>query len=485
MKKDDVEKSPHRQWAEFRFSVIGQLLAAPPKAGELALELRKLAEKSWQHPKSGMEMRLGLSTIEGWYYVAKNELRDPLARLRSKPRSDLGKSRRVNSEVAEILKKQYSEYPSWAYRLHSDNLLAELKTSPHLGKAPSYQTVRRFMKAHGFRKKRKPRNATEADSINNFERREVRSYEVEFVNALWHFDYHHGSFKVLDEQGVWVVPNLMGIFDDHSRLCCHMQWYTHETSENLVHAFSQAIMKRGLPRKAHSDNGSAMICEEFRSGLARLSPAAVNTLPYSPYQNGKCEHSWTKVEGRLMAMLGNYKDLTMKLLNDITQAWVEMEYNRQIHRETGERPIDRFINGKNVGLASPSPEILRQAFRREVKRIQRRSDGTIALENLRFEIPSRFRHMEDIFVRYASWNLSFVHLIDFRTGEEVCRIYPIDKAQNADGRRRLRDEPVIIARPEPTAILPPLLKNIVDEYMSLGLRPAYLPKSNEEKCDEQ
>ena len=32
---------------------------------------------------------------------------------------------------------------------------------------------------------------------HRFENREIRSYESQYVNALWHLDFHHGSFRVL------------------------------------------------------------------------------------------------------------------------------------------------------------------------------------------------------------------------------------------------------------------------------------------------
>jgi len=46
-----MKKSNRRQWALFRFQVVGQLLAAPPRVrGELRQEIDKLAERSWSHP---------------------------------------------------------------------------------------------------------------------------------------------------------------------------------------------------------------------------------------------------------------------------------------------------------------------------------------------------------------------------------------------------------------------------------------------------
>src|SRR6516164_10323579 len=133
--------------------------------------------------------------------------------------------------------------------------------------------------------------------------REVRSYEAEYVNGLWHWDCHYGSRKVLDRRGEWRTPILFGVLDDHSRLACHLQWYWSECAENIMHGLSQAMLKRGLPRAAMSDNGSAMTATEISEGLVRLGILHQTTLPYSPYQNGKQEVLWGSVEGRLMAML--------------------------------------------------------------------------------------------------------------------------------------------------------------------------------------
>lgn len=87
--------------------------------------------------------------------------------------------------------------------------------------------------------------------------------------------------------GHWCTPLLLGVIDDHSRLICHLQRYFDETAETLVHGLSQALQKRGLPRALMSDNGAAMVAEEFTAGLHTLGIVHETTPPYSPYQNAK------------------------------------------------------------------------------------------------------------------------------------------------------------------------------------------------------
>ena len=54
------EVSDRDQWARFRFSVIGPLLAAPPAGGELQQALQELAAREYQHPLSKRPITLGV-----------------------------------------------------------------------------------------------------------------------------------------------------------------------------------------------------------------------------------------------------------------------------------------------------------------------------------------------------------------------------------------------------------------------------------------
>jgi putative transposase len=473
-------------WARFRFSVVGSLLSSPPASGALGQAIRSLAEKTWSHPVTGRDVRIAANTIARWYYMALRQPDDPVGALRRAVRKDCGKIS-LAAALAERLHLQYADHPDWSYQLHYDNLAALVKANPSLGRLPSYSTIKRFMQAHGWVRRPRLRPGTRPGEVIAEARRqarEIRSYEATHVGALWHLDFHHGSLKVLTPSGQWLRPIALGILDDHSRLCCHVQWYLSETAEDLVHGLSQAIQKRGLPRALLTDNGAAMVAEEVTEGLLRLGIVHEHTLPYSPYQNGKQESFWGTLEGRLMKMLDGVKELTLELLNEATQAWMEIEYNRAVHRETSCSPVERFARAPDVLRISPASESLRNAFRLETKRRQRQSDGTISLEGVRFEIPARYRHFRDVTVRYARWDLGRIDLVDGRNGTVLAPIYPLDRTANADGRRAAI-EPAggnVLPRVQPSAAseLPPLLKRILQEYSATGMPPAYLPKKSQE-----
>lgn len=66
------------------------------------------------------------------------------------------------------------------------------------------------------------------------------------------------------------------------------------------------------------------------------------------------------------------------------------------------------------------------AFTIQESRVQRKSDGTLQIKGVRFEVPSRFRHFDRLYVRYQSWNLSRAWLVDERDSTLLA------------GKRRLR-----------------------------------------------
>ena len=470
---------PHEQWARFRFSVVGPLLAAPPERGELQGRLAELAAQKWRHPTTSQWTSFGRSTIERWYYLALKEKQDPVSVLRRKVRSDQGQHPALSAPLREALVAQYHQHPHWSYQLHADNLAVVAGQQPAWGAMPAYASIRRFLKAHGLFKRRRlgPAHSPGARAAEHrFASREIRSYESQYVNALWHLDFHHGSVRVLLERGQWAYPLLLGVLDDHSRLCCHAQWYLREGAEELGHGLSQAFQKRALPRALMSDNGSAMLAAETVQGLARLGIVHETTLPYSPYQNGKQEVFWVQIEGRLLPMLEGVAALTLGALNEATQAWAEMEYNRKPHSELGQSPLQCYLHHKDVGRPCPNSEPLRLAFTAEEGRRVRRSDGTVSLNGVRFELPSRYGHFESVTLRAAAWDLRHVYLADPHTGALLGRLYPLDKQKNADGRRALKASPAgPPATPVPTTMAP-LLQKLIKDYATTGLPPAYLPK---------
>jgi transposase InsO family protein len=471
------EDTPARvRWARLRFSIIGPLLASPAEAGDLAARLDDLAALTYAHPSTGGRVRFARSTIERWYYAAKNEPRDPLRALERKVHGRAGLHVSIGPKLAEVIRAQHAAHPRWTCQLHVDNLKAQARVDPSIGPVPSRMTLSRYRQSQGLVRSKAKRTALSGD----FVAREVRCFEVSHVGGLWHLDFHVGSRRVVELDGSWVQAHLFGMLDDRSRVGCHLQWYRAEAAQTLVHGLCQGIQKRGIPRALLTDNGSAMLAAETTEGLSRLGIVHHTTLPYTPEQNAKQESFWGQIEGRLLPMLEGVPDLTLELLNRATLAWLELEYNRKAHSEIGTTPLARFLEGPSVLRPSPSSEQLRRAFRREEIRTQRRSDGTVSIDGVRFEIPSRYRTLARPTVRWSSWDLSIADLVDGRTGVHLTTLMPVDKEKNADALRRVVDaEPDVAQTPAPSGIAP-LLRELMSDYAATGLPPAYVPLGRKE-----
>jgi transposase len=265
-----------------------------------------------------------------------------------------------------------------------------------------------------------------------------------------------------------------------------LRFYLGAHMENFLRGHVGALSAWGsCPRVALYGNLKSAVLERQGSGI-RFHPtllALAGHYRFDPRpvavargnENAKQESFWGRVGGRLMAMLEGEASLTLDVLNQATQAWVEQEYHRHCHSELEVTPLQRYLAGPNVRRDCPASTTLSAAFQFEVSRRQRRSDGTLSLEGTRFEIPARYRHLERVHLRYARWDLTQVDLVDPRIGTILCPLKPLDKSANADSQRRRLIPPAADRSFLPPTGMAPLLGQLLADYAATGLPPAYLP----------
>ena len=69
--QESSSPSPQERMAQFKFSIVGPLLASPPERGALAVALDDLAAKTWRDPQTGEPTTYARSTIERWSRCSK------------------------------------------------------------------------------------------------------------------------------------------------------------------------------------------------------------------------------------------------------------------------------------------------------------------------------------------------------------------------------------------------------------------------------
>jgi putative transposase len=186
---EDRREAARVRWAQLRFSIVGTLLSSPPKLGELKALLRELAKKPYTLPTREEVVYFAATTIERWYYRARETDR-PIVALERKVPKHAGGHPSVSSALGTAIERLYRQHPTWSYQLHYDNLQTLARQDASLGVLPSYPTVRRYMQSCGllrqrFRRSRKERDAAAAVEV---QARETRSYEHAYVHGLWHLD---------------------------------------------------------------------------------------------------------------------------------------------------------------------------------------------------------------------------------------------------------------------------------------------------------
>lgn len=160
--------------------------------------LDQLAQRTWTHPINGTALHYSASTIERWLYRAR-DAQDPVSALRTDRRTDAGRHRQISPALSEQLWALDRQYPGWTMQLLYDNLVVVCEEDNDLPSPPSYSTVRRYLKAQGWHRRRSVSNLRPGQ-VKAQERREaveVRSYEALYPDSLWHLDFHVCSRSVL------------------------------------------------------------------------------------------------------------------------------------------------------------------------------------------------------------------------------------------------------------------------------------------------
>jgi hypothetical protein len=129
----------------------------------------------------------------------------------------------------------------------------------------------------------------------------------------------------------------------------------------------------------------------------------------------------------------------------------------------------RFMRSQVAGRVGKSPRELTIPLPAQIRRIRRSKTAPAVASN-------QYRHLARLEVRYATWDLTQVHLVDERLGKVLCRLFPQDKTANANGLRRSLEPVSAEPAAAPASGMAPLLARLIERQAATGLPPAYLVK---------
>jgi len=358
-----MEEKKKREIATFRFGVISDFVVSQKlERGEREKLLLEKANRPWTIPYS-RRSRISASTLVSWIRRYERSGRK-LESLYPQGRGDMGQSRVLDEEVAQMVIRLRKELPRASVRV----LIAELKSRKVIEawSRVSPTTIYRFLKAQGL------------GDVPQGVPKDRRRFEAEWPNDLWQSDMMYGpTVKV---EGRQRKTFLFAFLDDMSRLVPHGQFYLSERLESYLDCLRQALLRRGLPRKLYVDNGPTFRSQHLSQITASLGIALIHSTPYQPEGRGKIERWFRTVREQFLSRWAgeDIADLNQRFLS-----WLET-YHQNPHAVTGQTPRERFSS--HLECLRPVPAHLEDFFRkRAMRKVEK--DRTVALNSRLYEAP--------------------------------------------------------------------------------------------------
>lgn len=327
----------------FRYQLIREAADAAHSPKTRGKMVRELATAEHIDP-FGARVRVSRQSIDRWIRDWRSGGFDALV---PNPRQCTPRTPAEVLELAVALRRENPDRTAAAIR-------RILRTQ--LGWAPDERTLQRYFGRLGLT------GPTVAASAPVFGR-----FEAGAPNDLWTGDALHGIAIAARK------TYLFAFIDDHSRLLAGYRWGYAEDTVRLAAALRPALASRGVPKAIYVDNGSAYLDRWLLRACAKLGVRLVHSTPARPEGRGKIERFFRTVREQFLVEItgeagapGRHHVADLAELNRLFSAWVETQYHRTVHSETGHRPLDRWSTGAPFPL--PTPAALTEAFLWEEQR---------------------------------------------------------------------------------------------------------------------
>lgn len=343
---DEGILDPRLKKALCRYEVISSYIATQPKRGQRKKLLEDLAALQWTDER-GEPMKVEAETIRSWL---RRYRKWGLSGLMDKTRARRG-VQSLSPEQVELVCQLKREVPERSL----DRIITiaeEMKLiEPEVLRR---STLHRVLKAEGLSARRG--RVPDAHDLDR--------YESLAPNATWQSDMLVGPWLPDPEQpGKMRRAYLYAFIDDHSRLLLHGRFSFKGDLPALEMVFRRCLQKWGLPARVYYDNGQVYRSDHMKQIVATLGiHRIVFTQPYRPMGHGKIEALNQYIRSAFLSELAASPRLvTLDAINEAFIAWADEQYNRRLHSETQQTPLDRWRRGVDkVGYADD--EALRQAF---------------------------------------------------------------------------------------------------------------------------
>ena len=345
-----------------KFSIISPIING--QVTSIGQYCAMAADTPIEMPHYGIR-RYSPKTLASWY---SDYIKEGLDALKPKARADKGGTRKITSELEDILLSKRLDNPRAPITVIYDLLLNEGIIT---GSDISLSTVTRFYNRAG--------KASAADE----RQKELRRFAHETVNQLWQTDVMYGPYIRVD--GRKQQTYLMAYIDDSSRLITHAQFYLSQDILSLRHSFKEALLKRGIPKLLYTDNGKIYRCQAFEYLCANIGVTLLRAEPYTPTSKGKIERFFRSCRLRFLSILKTDTLNDLEDLNNRFHKWLMEDYQKKNHSALeGMTPLEAFLRQSDRISLVTDLSVFNEKFLVKVER-KIKQDATLSLHGNLYE----------------------------------------------------------------------------------------------------
>lgn len=381
---NDLNKNsnnPNQTLALTRFRALNFVEDLQRQGRTLAAALREASTQPWP---DGNGDYYAVRTLEDWWYAYQ---KNGFNALVPTPRSDQGKSRVLDGATAAWVLEQVTQNPTVPLKV----LYAHWRQSQR--PLPSISVLYRYLRRQGMDRKSLRSGRLESGP--------TKAFEAPHVNDLWMVDFSPGP--TLSVNGKAFSPHLCVLVDDHSRLIPFAAYYPQANTEAFHHAFKEAILRRGLPRKLYTDQGKPFVNAHSHLVCAQLGVRLLHCKPYHSWSKGKCERLIQTIQTGFESTLrleGNQAH-SLEELNTKLSAWIQTVYHQRPHSATGQSPEFRYQQAAPSLRQWSEMDDIQPLFYQRLERTVRKN-GTVRLDGQLYEVPLSLRALK-IQLRLDPW----------------------------------------------------------------------------------
>jgi len=372
----------HQTVALTRFRALNFVEDLQRQGRSLAEALRQASAQPWPDENGDYYAK---RTLEDWRYAYQQ---GGFRALVPRPRSDQGQNRVLDPATAAWVLEQVTQSPTVPLKVLYQHWQQQQQRP-----LPSISVLYRYLRRQGMDRKTLRSGRLESGA--------TKAFEAPHVNDLWMVDFSPGP--TLSVQGKALSTHLCVLVDDHSRLIPFAAYYPQANTEAFHHAFKEALLRRGLPRKLYTDQGRPFVNAHTYLVCAQLGVRLLHCKPYHSWSKGKCERLIQSIQQGFESTLrlaGNAAH-SLEELNTKLSVWIQTVYHQRPHSATGQSPEYRYQQAAASLRHWDEREDIEPLFYLRLERTVRKN-GTIRLEGELYEVPLSLRALK-IQLRLDPW----------------------------------------------------------------------------------